>query len=91
MQSWPAKDPDEELDYQVDWTLRLAAGETIATSTFILAEGDVVLGDTNITGAFTTVWISGGTAGGVNTITNRITTSASRTYDKSAKLRIRSK
>ncbi len=28
--SWPFKDPDEVLDYQIDWTARLA-GDTIST------------------------------------------------------------
>ena len=31
--SWPSKDPDEVLDYELDWSLRLA-GDTIVTSTW---------------------------------------------------------
>lgn len=91
MDSWPAKDPDETVDYQVDWTDRLEVGETIAASEFILESGDVVLGDMDVVGAFTTVWISGGTLGTVSVVTNRITTSNTppRVWDKSAKLRVR--
>lgn len=52
--SWPAKDPDEVLDYDVDWTRRLydedelaladagtppeAPSDTIVTSTFLLPD-----------------------------------------------------
>lgn len=91
MQSWPAKDPNENLDYQFDWSDRLVTGETITASDFILESGNVTLGVETYSGALTTVWISGGTHGTTSVITNRITTSASRIYDESAKLRIRNK
>lgn len=91
MQSWPSKDPNEVLDYQMDWSDRLQVGETIVTSNFTIAEGDVVKDSQSVSGALTTVWLSAGTEGVVNLITNRITTSSARTYDESAKLRIRSK
>jgi hypothetical protein len=90
MQSWPSKDPNEVLDYQFDWTDRLVTSETITTSTFIVAEGSVTTSNPSILAGFTTVWIAGGVAGEVNTITNRIVTNQGRTYDESAKLRIRS-
>ena len=90
MDSWPPKDPDEILDYLFDWTARLVLGETLSTSVMILASGTVTLGVATIVGTTTKVWISGGVAGGVSVVTNRIVTSASRTYEKSAKLRIRS-
>ena len=90
MHTWPSKDPDEELDYQFDWSERLEVGETISASTFILASGSVTLADPAVAGGLTTIWITGGEAGEVNTITNRVTTSAGRIYDESAKLRIRS-
>lgn len=89
MASWPPKDPDEVLDYQFDWSERLEDGETISTSTFIVAAGTITLGATSFAGGLTTVWLSGGTLGESCTITNRITTSGGRTYDESAKLRIR--
>jgi hypothetical protein len=90
MQSWPTKDPDEILDYQFNWADRLEEGETIFTSTFIVGEGDVEISDPEVNGALTKVWVSGGTAGSRNVVTNRITTSAGRVYDYSAALRIRS-
>lgn len=91
MQSWPSKDPDEVLDYQFDWTSRLVTNETITTSTFLVADGSVTLTNPTVAGALTTIWISGGVAGEANTVTNRIVTNQGRTYDESAKLRVRSK
>lgn len=90
MLTWPAKDPNEVLDYDIDWTDRLEAGETISTSTFTVVEGTVVIDSDSDTGGVTTVWLSGGTEGEVCVILNRIVTSAGRTYDQSIKLRIRS-
>lgn len=90
MQSWPSKDPNEVLDYRFDWTSRLATSETISTSTFIVAEGSVTLANPSILDGKTTVWLSGGTLGEVNVITNRIVTNQGRTYDESARLRVRS-
>lgn len=89
MHSWPSKDPNEVLDYQFDWTDRLETGETISTRQVIIAEGDVVLDSSFIAGPKVTAWLSGGTAGVTSVVTCRITTSMSRTYDESARLRIR--
>lgn len=92
MVSWPAKDPNEVLDYRVDWTDRLLDGETISTSDFTLASGDVMIdSEPSPVAGVATVWLSGGTEGTVSVLTNRITTSSARTYDQSARLRIRSK
>jgi hypothetical protein len=89
--TWPTKDPDEVLDYNVNWTDRLEVGETIVASFFSVAEGDVVIDDDDELNGVCTVWLSGGTAGTVAIILNRIETSEGRTYDQSVKLRIRSK
>lgn len=90
MLTWPSKDPNERLDYQIDWvTKRLLSGETIATSTWTVVEGTVTIDtDTNVAG-ITTVWLMGGAAGEKCELLNRITTSAGRTYDQTVTLRIR--
>lgn len=95
MLTWPTKDPDEVLDYELDWadpeTPRLVSGETLLTSTWTVAEGDVVIdSDAFAPTGLATVWLSGGTAG-QNVLLNRVTTSGGRTYDQSVKLRVRSK
>ena len=93
MSSWPPKDPDEVLDYTVNWRKPgnecLVAGETISTSTVVVAEGTVVVDSTDDDGSIVTIWLSGGTAGEVCRIRNHITTSAGRKYDKTGVLRIR--
>jgi hypothetical protein len=76
--SWPAKDPDEVLDYDVDWTQRLysadeldqvAAGvtvtpaDTIASSQFTLPSGTLVANSSSFTGVRTKVWLAGGADG----------------------------
>lgn len=96
MKSWPAKDPNEVLDYQINWAdaddPRLVTGETLSSSTFLVVEGDVVIdSQTYASSGLTTVWLSGGTAGTRCLILNRVTTSAGRTYDQTVVLRIRTK
>lgn len=91
MHTWPHKDPNEVLDYRVDWTGRLESGETISTSTVFRASGDVVLDSQGFVGAIVTVWLSGGTDDSLNVLTSRIVTSAGRVYDESVKLRVRTK
>lgn len=91
MHTWPHKDPNEVLDYRVDWTDRLESGETITTSTVFRASGDVVLDSQSFLGATVTVWLSGGTDDTPNVITSRIVTNQGRTYDESVKLRVRTK
>lgn len=84
----PDKDPDEVLDYALDWTDRLA-GDTIASSTAVLDSGDVTIDSQGYSSAVHTVWLSGGTAGTVAHITMRIVTAAGRTYDESLKIKVK--
>ncbi len=96
MITWPAKDPNEVLDYQLDWAdadnPRLVTAETLLTSTYSVVSGDVVINSSSfLASGLTTVWLSGGTVDTLCTILNRVTTSGGRTYDQTAKLRIRTK
>ena len=94
MRTWPPKDPDEVLDFLVNWADEddpvLEEGETLATSAFTVVEGTVEIDsqDHEATG-LCTVWLSGGTLGEACEVLNRVTTSAGRTYDQTCKLRIR--
>ena len=93
MLSWPAKDPDEVLDYSIDWgTNRLQTGETIDTSDWSVIAGSVVIAGSpapSINGGTTTVWLTGGTDGDACELNNKITTSVGRTYEQLVRLRIR--
>jgi hypothetical protein len=86
---WPPKDPDEVLDYGIDWASRLDT-DTIATSTWIVPDGITQTDDSNTTTA-TTIWLSGGTLGEAYVFTNRVTTAGGRTMDQSVKLKITAK
>lgn len=96
MLTWPPKDPDEVLDYQLDWAdpddPRLEVGETLLTSVWSVPTGDVVVDSSDyVATGLSTVWLSGGTAGSKCVLLNRVTTSGGRTYDQSVVLRIRDK
>lgn len=106
MKSWPFKDPDEVLDYDIDWTVRLysaaeldryKAGETvvptdtIASSTFTLPTGTLVAASGSNSTTASKVWLSGGAEGQTYLIVNRIVTAGGRTMDMTVKLKIKSK
>ena len=76
------KDPDETLDYSVDWSEWLAVGETIVTSTWTAPTGITKGSDTKTT-TVCTVWLSGGTAGLVYTVANKISTTSGRIAERS--------
>jgi hypothetical protein len=88
-----AKDPNEVLDFQIDWSARLASDETISTSSWTITGADSVLvEDSNdIDDTNTIIWLSAGTLGERYLLTNRITTTGGRTMDQSAYLKIRAK
>ena len=81
------KDPDAVLDWRWDWSEWLADGETIVTSLFIVSAGLVKDSDLH-SATSATVWLSGGTPGTPYLVTNRITTSAGRTDDRSITIRV---
>lgn len=88
--TWPAKDPDEVLDYQVDWTDKLA-GDTIATSAFtVVSAGGVVIDSQSNTTALSKVWLSGGTTGATAILQCRIATAGGRTFEETIALPIQS-
>ena len=83
---WPNKDPDEVLDYQIDWTARLAT-DTITASTWIVP-ASITKDSDSFTGTATTIWLSAGTNGTSLKITNRIVTAKGRTMEESVNIRI---
>jgi hypothetical protein len=93
MASWHAKDPDEVLDYDFDWTGRLK-GDVINSSVWLQVDGSdglLVIDSDEFTTAATKVWLSGGTLGQVYQLTNRIITAGGRRMDQSVKLKMKSK
>lgn len=89
--SWPEKDPDDVLDYSINWAPRLEL-DTIETSIWIvpddLEEDSSQISADNRT---TTIWLSGGIAGTTYQVTNRVTTNGGRTMDQTVKLKVKQK
>lgn len=83
------KDPNANLDYQIDWSDWLGA-DTISASTWTVASpaGGLTAGLSTLTNVTTKVWLSGGTAGQVVRVTNRITTSGGRIDERSFNVRL---
>lgn len=95
---WPNKDPDERLDYVIDWTPRLG-DDSIVGSVWMIVSGDVEIdGDGEIvTGAKKSlVWLQGGTVDAETgerecRLLNRITTAAGRIMDQTARIKLKAK
>jgi hypothetical protein len=82
--TFPDKDPDEVLDYQLNWAARLGA-DTISTSTWTVPEG-ITQDSASRTDTTTTLWLSGGTSGQTYALLNRIVTVGGRTMDQTVSI-----
>jgi len=89
--TWPYKDPDEILDYELDWASRLPEGDTISTSTWIITGTGLVKDSDSHGDDSTTVWLSAGTLGTKYVLTNRVVTTGGRTMDQSVNLSVKAK
>ena len=79
------QDPAAMLDYVFDWSAWLA-GDTIESSTITAPVGVTVT--SSATSTAVTVWVSGGTLGGVYPVTCHIVTAAGREDDRTLTFRI---
>lgn len=82
---WPIKDPDEVVDYSVDWTLALVEDE-IVTSDLVVVSGSATVQSTSNTTLIVTATIAGGTSGETTTFRNTITTIEGKTYEETITL-----
>lgn len=95
MSDSPAKDPDAELDYAVDWSVWLPAGDTISTSTWAVIGDDASLTigtgghAPSHTTTLATVWLLGGTLDKTYQVANHIVTAQGRTNDHTLFVKIR--
>lgn len=87
------KDPDERVDYGINWRFR--DNDEIVSSTWTVQSGLTKVADpvTGIVDPFTsnsaTVWVTGGTAGSRYTALNQITTLKGRVRDKTITIRVK--
>jgi hypothetical protein len=96
MLAWPPKDPNDKLDYSLDWrTQRLVVGDNISASEWFTDSAgspqDLVIDSDDFDADVTTVWLRAGVAGTTYIVTNRVTTDAGRIMDQSVKLKVKEK
>ena len=82
------KDPDADLDFQINWAAWLATSETISDSEWIADEG-ITTHDDSYTNTTSTVWLSGGDVSHSYIVTCRITTNQGRVDDRSLTINVR--
>lgn len=75
------KQPSEAFDVTFDWS-RLLAGDTIASSVWVLPTGwtEPEASSIDATGTKAVVWLGGGEADTMSVLINTITTTAGRTF-----------
>ena len=85
-------DPQETVDYSIDWANDLGA-DTISTSTWTFdvnnADNVLVKSSPTLTSTTTTIWLNAGTSGVVYGIRNTIITAGARTFERTAKITVR--
>lgn len=86
---WPDKDPNDILDYEINWASRLAEEDTITMSIWTISGSGLTKQSDSFEDTNTTIWLVGGTLGIKYTMTNRVTTTDGRTMDQSVTLKIK--
>jgi hypothetical protein len=89
--SYYLKDPGAAIDYRIDWSAGYLAGQTIADSLWSVAPdeaGGLVASGGEEGPGRTTATLSGGIAGHVYRVTNRITLSDGRVDERTLTLRV---
>jgi hypothetical protein len=86
--TWPTKDPNDVLDYQLNIAPALIGneGDSIATLDVLITPGnpgDLTLNQAEADGASAVLWLSGGQAGTIYTITVTISTVSGRALQRS--------
>jgi len=89
--NWPAKDPTDVLDYQLDISPAVIGdeGDAIAALDVSIAPnepGDLSLHSAYADGTSAVIWLAGGQVGTVYTVTLLVTTSCGRTLQRSVLL-----
>ena len=88
---WPAKDPDEEITYAIDWEPRIGK-DSISAASFSVTSGGVTISDSEHDGhTLSQVNVSGGTAGTRAKVLCSITTEDGQTLQQTATILIRNR
>lgn len=89
--SWPAKDPGDVLDYQFDIAPALSGNDGDAVATLDVAispsnPGDLALASAAADGARAVLWLGGGVAGTIYSVTITLGTQAGRVLSRTVLL-----
>ncbi len=88
---WPAKDPGDVLDYEIDLSPAMdgSEGDRLATVDVTIApggDGGVTLSDSAADGMRVVLWLAGGQANVVYSVQIRVTTALGRTLSRAVLL-----
>jgi hypothetical protein len=83
------KDPDETLDYDVDFVRWLPVSDTITSAVAEITDTTATITQTDVSSTSIKVWITGGTAGDNGKVTVRATTDQGRVKEASFRIRIK--
>lgn len=86
---WPEKDPDEVLDYSIDWSERIE-NRSIASVTWTVPTGLTIILQSAPANNVTTVVLGGGVEGVTYKVGCRITTPDGLVLEESPYLKIKS-
>ncbi len=83
------KDPGATLDYAINWNAGyLQSGETLSSSIWTIFPADMTQISATSTAGVASITVSGGAAGQIYQLSNRITTSLGRTDERSITIRV---
>lgn len=85
------QDPDAVLDYTLDWTALLVAGDSVTATDFTTSPPDLSVLSQNNDGPLATVWLWQGNTGVTYNVTCHITTAGGRQDDRTFKLFLKEK
>jgi hypothetical protein len=92
--TWPPKDPDEKLDYAIEWADWLAETPTdsLQSSTWSASSpAGLVTSLPSINGTKTLLWLDDGVAGTTYYLENTVTTVQGRIAQRTVKVQVKAK
>jgi len=90
MIKWNFKDPDEVLDYEVDWTARIGT-DNISSAVWTSSPAGLTIDSSQIVGKLTVVWLSDGILETEYAVECLLTTSGGRIHNQTFVLPIRTR
>lgn len=87
--AWPTKDPDERLDYTLNWGKELSKhNDSIFESYWSIIDDDntLTIENNGISGHFTYVWLTDGVDKQRYVLMNRIVTDDGRIYERTVSI-----